>query len=525
MGFAVDWISLQKKYEQSLRPQPLSERSKRLLSLQAVIDGNIYDCIENDFGDSNSDGYSESDYIKLSDRRPSVKTCLISQVCDDLASMLFGEHHFPTANTPDVKTANAIVDFVNCVNVQTVFTEAARTIMKGSAAILFEISGSRPYIENLDTAFCEPTFSSPSGVLVEVVERVPVYGSDIPNIGPMHKNAKLVYIVERKWTTTETISYLPYLAVPEKNKPVEKHVASAVNHSLGFVPIVWMKSLSSEKYTPDGRCTFKSAIDTMIECDYLLSQGGRALKYTSDPTLVIKQGNEDDGFDDMDFGDENPNGARKSAAHVGGSSKALSVPKGGDAKLLEINGHGSHTIIEYTDKLANIAMATMQGPRGDVAQFKELRSAKGVERTDERFLRLCGRMQTIMGEGLLDLYEMFCITANIVRVESKNQLGRKNRPMRGLYVGTKRVYGLDAHGIKLKWPPFFSVTSHELLEYAQALGQAESTRLISHETAVEIFATKSGVSDPKREYERILKELKDKDGVLAAPQTNMEGKV
>jgi len=74
--------------------------------------------------------------------------------------------------------------------------------------------------------------------------------------------------------------------------PVEIDLNRTVSHGLGFVPVVWIRNLpgySSTGDPNDGMCTFRAAIDTQIEIDYQLSQAGRGLKYSSDPTLLLKE--------------------------------------------------------------------------------------------------------------------------------------------------------------------------------------------------------------------------------------------
>ena len=67
--------------------------------------------------------------------------------------------------------------------------------------------------------------------------------------------------------------------------------ARSVSHKLGAVPIVWIKNLPGLPTTgdsADGACTFAAAMHTQVEIDYQLSQAGRGLKYSSDPTLLLK---------------------------------------------------------------------------------------------------------------------------------------------------------------------------------------------------------------------------------------------
>ena len=102
----------------------------------------------------------------------------------------------------------------------------------------------------------------------------------------------------------------------------------SVLHGLGFVPVVWIKNLPGG-VGPDGACTFRAAVETGIEIDYQLSQAGRGLKYSSDPTLLIKE----------------PAGLEGEL--VRGAGNALVVSEKGDARLLEIGGTAAGAVLDY----------------------------------------------------------------------------------------------------------------------------------------------------------------------------------
>jgi hypothetical protein len=72
---------------------------------------------------------------------------------------------------------------------------------------------------------------------------------------------------------------------------------------------------------------------TQIEIDYQLSQVGRGLKYSSDPTLLLKEP------------------AITNGDIVKGAGNALVVSEKGDARLLEIGGTASSAVIEYVRTL------------------------------------------------------------------------------------------------------------------------------------------------------------------------------
>ena len=95
----------------------------------------------------------------------------------------------------------------------------------------------------------------------------------------------------------------------------------------------------------DGACTFAAAMHTQVEIDYQLSQLGRGLKYSSDPTLLLK----DPTLPDGDL--------------IRGAGNALIVSEKGDARLLEIGGTASAAVIEYVRTLRELALESIHGNR------------------------------------------------------------------------------------------------------------------------------------------------------------------
>src|ERR1700691_1870063 len=126
--------------------------------------------------------------------------------------------------------------------------------------------------------------------------------------------------------------------------------ARSVPPALGFVRCVWIRNLpgaSASGDPVDGACTFRAAIETQIEIDYQLSQAGRGLKYSSDPTLLIKEPAASDG------------------QLIRGGGNALVVSEKGDAKLLEIGGTAANAVIDYVRTLREFALEGVHGNRAN----------------------------------------------------------------------------------------------------------------------------------------------------------------
>jgi len=78
-----------------------------------------------------------------------------------------------------------------------------------------------------------------------------------------------------------------------------------------------------------------------VEIDYQLSQVGRGLKYSSDPTLLLK----DPALPDGEI--------------IKGAGNALIVSEKGDARLLEIGGTACAAVIDYVRTLRKRTVSTV----------------------------------------------------------------------------------------------------------------------------------------------------------------------
>ena len=121
------------------------------------------------------------------------------------------------------------------------------------------------------------------------------------------------------------------------------------------MPIVWIRNLPGGEGV-DGACTFRAAIETNIEIDYQLSQAGRGLKYSSDPTLLIKEP------------------ATSDSEIVKGAGNALVVSEKGDAKLLEIGGTACEAVISYVRTLREFALESVHGNRANADRLTAAQS-------------------------------------------------------------------------------------------------------------------------------------------------------
>jgi len=251
-------------------------------------------------------------------------------------------------------------------------------------------------------------------------------------------------------------------------------------HGLGFVPLVWVRNLPGGSGI-DGRCTFRAGIETVVDLDYMLSAGQRALMYQAAPRVVIKA----------------PAG---SAAVKLGPGDALIVDSEGDAKLLEISGSASGAIVEYAKELRERALEAMHGNRSNADKLSAAQSGKALEMLHQPLVWLADQLRISYGEqGLLSLMRMV------------QQVGLKMK----LKIGGEPVV-MAVGELSLRWRPWFSQTESDRKMQAETLKIMSSAGHMSREMAVTVAAPTYDNEDPAAELARIAAEQAAEDARLLA---------
>jgi hypothetical protein len=255
-----------------------------------------------------------------------------------------------------------------------------------------------------------------------------------------------------------------------------------VQHSLGFVPIVWIRNLPGPSSTgdpADGACTFRTAIETQIEIDYQLSQAGRGLKYSSDPTLLIKEP------------------ATIDSEIVKGAGNALVVSEKGDARLLEIGGTAAAAVIEYVRTLRELALESVHGNRASADRLTAAQSGRALELMNQGLVWLADNLRVSYGEGaLLSLARMVLQSSQVYRLRV---MGREVGAMNPLA------------RLSLKWPHWYPTTADDRQKDAQTLSTLAGAGQISRETAIKAIADTYDIEDIPAELARIASELRNNE--------------
>ncbi len=445
-------------------------RARRLDILRRVLNGTLYEVLPYDFHEERS---ASGEYIPLRMRRPSVRYAMPRIVTEDSVALLFSEGHFPTVDSPDRATRDVLgTVFRHCKLNETMIDAAIRGSI-GSVAILLRVLSGRPYFSVMETINLTPTWRADApDTLACVTERYKISGAVLFSAGYDVADLGASYWFTRRWDEQAELWFAPQ-PVAEAYQPLLDE-ARSVTHNLGFVPIAWIRNLPGASWTgdaADGACTFRAAIETSIEIDYQLSQAGRGLKYSSDPTLLIKE----------------PAGLEGDL--VRGAGNALVVSENGDAKLLEIGGTAATAVIDYVRVLREFALESVHGNRADASRLSAATSGRALELMNQGLLWLADNLRVSYGEGaLLTLARM------VLKAGSKYRLR----------LGDTVLPKLDAHaGLSLIWPRWYPPTAEDRQHDAQTLATLTSAGLMSTETAVKSLADTYDIEDVPGEIARI----------------------
>ena len=447
----------------------LPDRAWRVEVLHRVLDGTIYDVLPDAFDDERS---PSGEYIRLRDRRPSVRYNLCRIVVTDAVGLLFGEGRFPEIEAEDEASRKGLAEIAKHSRLKDAMAEAALLGSVGSVAVIMRILKGRVFWDVMRATYLTPTFDPEApDTLAKLTERRKVLGKDLEAVGYTVPRAdqNVPFWFQREWTAEAEIWFHP-LKVSEQDAEPRPDDSKTTRHGLGFVPAVWIVNLPGGD-TPDGACTFAAAIDTQMEIEAQLSQAGRGLKYSSDPTLLIKEPASEDG------------------ALIKGGGNAIIVSEKGDAKLLEIGGTAATAVIEYARALRQFAMVAISGNRADPDKFASAQSGRAMEMLYAPLIGLADRLRASYGENaLLRLLRM------VVDASAKFPIAVQDRQLRNL----------NGAGLALRWPNgWFAPTEEDNATQAATLATLRTSGHISRETSVKTIAPRYDIENVETEIAAI----------------------
>ena len=459
----------------------LPPRAHDLTVMGRVLDGTIYDGLPYEFHDERT---GADEYIPLRRRRPSVRYNLCRLVVEDSVSLLFGDGHFPQVKCEDKATRDTLAELLKAARINAVMIDAAQRGSVGSVVIRLRVLKDRIFLDVFDTAYLTPEYDPEEpDRLLRVTERRKVKGRDLASVGYTIQSDMMeaTHWFVREWGLVAETWFVPQ-PITEADKPLQIDTERTVQHPFGFVPLVWVRNLPGGNDI-DGACTFRPAIETSIEIDYQLSQAGRGLKYSSDPTLLIKEPASEDGN------------------IVRGAANALVVSEQGDAKLLEINGTASAAVIEYVRTLRELALEGIHGNRSNADKVSAAQSGRALEMHHQPLIWLADNLRvTYGGDALLRLCDMIVLASQKITIK-----------LRG-----KTVHLSPDEPLSLLWPPWFAPTESDKQTMAATLATNRQAGHISQETAVAALSAAYDIENVPAEIARIDSDEAKADARAAA---------
>ncbi len=472
----VDSLSLDMDYP---------ERSRKIDVYTRILNGELYDKLPYSFTQE-YDGTGK--YIPLCRRAPSVKNSLCKVVVDESVSLLFGSDHFPDINADDETTTETIKDIVNYIALRQHMIEAALTGSVGSVAVFLRVIDGEVSLEVKGTQYLTPYFEPTNPKkLIRLVERYKVTGEEL-NAAGYEVERKSSYWFMRIWDEENEIVYKPY----RHNDTPEIDKDASVMHGLGFVPVVWIKNLPKPgcrgNAEIDGACTFSGAIDNAIEIDYLLSQGGRGLKYSSDPLVVFRLEDEMTLTNNAIMVAGSVSGASGAKKIIKSSSNSFVLGQGDDAKLLEINGRAIEAIINHVRYLRELALENIHGNRSHADKVNATQSGKAMERLNQSLIWLADILRIYYGNnGIVPIVKM------ILEASRKVNIVINGNPLGAIK---------ETH-LTLNWPAWYPTSTDDKKRVAETLKILTDSKIMSKETATKFVSEEYNISDEQEEISKI----------------------
>ena len=478
----------------------------------------IYDRIPHSFYEERG---VNGEYIPLNKRRPCVMFGLPQIIVNDSTAMLFSEAHFPAVEARsgvkrliDQDINDALTELIKETVLREIMLDAAVHGSSGSVCVWLRVLKSRVFFKVLPTAFLTPAWDDEApDTLSSVSEQYKVKGSDLKKQGYTIADAYIgeMFWFQRVWTTTQEIWMLPWIVTSSTksnapNLPVID-TSKTKRHDLGFVPMVWIKNLPGGDDIDGAATVVNAALSNSIELDYQLSQGGRGLRYSSDPTMHIQE--EADYSSAVGGGSIDPVTGGK--VIVKGAANAIRT--GANIKMLEISGAGSAAVLEYARFIREISLEQCGGNRASAEKLSGAQSGRAMEMMNQGLIFLADKLRTSYGEnGLLKLLQM------VLNANAKLALviGDKTYKINQLVN--------DDIQLSLKWPPWYAPTATDHQAIAVALKTYRDAGVISQETGIAFVQHDFDIEDPAQELARIKAEQDALDATEVAKAQAMAPK-
>jgi hypothetical protein len=466
----------------------------------------------NGFGDN---GATED--IPLKFRKPTAPFYLGRVIVRRFTSLLFSQKRHPRINADDPETEDWLNGFAEATRLWSQMAKARNYGgAMGSVALGFKIVDSKPIVEIHDPRWCHPDFIDRDTLEVRSLEKRYQFPEEVLNERGERVEQWFWY---RRVIDAESDTVWPKVPVYDDQEPEwDRENSSAVEHGLGFCPIVWVQNIDVDD-SVDGDPDCLGTYDTIEEVDRLWAQAARGTKANCDPSLVISS---DAKFSNIQKG----------------SNRAIQTEKGGDAHYMEISGAGITIAMDLAkaleDRVAMISRCELKTNFDGPARTEE-----EVEKNYSNMIEQADELREQFGErGVKKLLEMVLLCARVVTqsaidydsnpeypvmTKSAIKLPKKSvtDPDTGEVTWEERVLGSGSQ-IELSWPQYFTPSLESVAKSVEAAGQANQYGLITKKTAAKYVADHFQVEDSRKEAEEATAEA---DAAMAASAQLMSGPV
>ena len=505
-------------------PQGASERFKRLDALERFLNNRFYDHLPYPFEDED-DG---TNYIKLRDRRPSIRFNAAELLVNQLTSLLWGDEQPPRITVRDEDVENeqddaqerALAKIRQRLNLDQEMAKAFRRGNVGSVGIqLWSGDSGQAYFRIIKGKNALPLYDrrNPKDLL-GLIQIYPTTPKELIAMGyeNIDETEKFYWMRiehdarEERWYHPLTDLDYQRLGQIVNGVKVEWVLDKEYPHSYGVVPIVWIRNLDEEyesENDPDGPCTFGQVVENMVSLDYQLSQIDRGYKYTADPMLAVQQG-------ELVNATLRPMGAK--AALTDGNGNIIKSPKnviqlgqGGSAEMVEITGQGLAASSEFAKMMREWLLEIMSANKADNEHEKGVMSGRAMDKLNRALKLLKNRQRVAYGDkGLIPLMKLILI---------------------GIAVGEIVMPGIDHVSpdviMRLEWPTEEEPDEAGLLALAQAaetfVGGSPNAPVptLSREDTIRVIAKYMGLSNASDLIERAEA---DRQQLIAEQQQNAD---
>lgn len=270
----------------------LTPRQLELEMLERFVDGTQYDGMRDFFDDD----------VPLWERAPCIVYTIAATAIRSNVDLVVGESRFPaiTSNPGEddteadglapeesKKTDRAIEELFKRVRYHAIARQALEQGQRSkSCATIIGTRKGKPFLEVEPARKCTPTFDANRDV-TKLEIRYPYLQEEKQANGTWRVEAYLYRrVIDAKADTT----YKPLKADKEGREPKEDAwvVDVAVDHALGFCPVVWYAHFRdcSSVVDFDGHAIHETQLDEIRGLDYALSMRHRAALFTGSPIVV-----------------------------------------------------------------------------------------------------------------------------------------------------------------------------------------------------------------------------------------------